>query len=59
MDLPLSTDVRTGDWLHVPNKATGTKFAVQVFQRIRIGGGNDYKRVYLNRQTPPWPTQNL
>ena len=58
IDVPLATDVRAGDSLYVPDK-NGTKFAVQQYERIRFGGGNDYKRVYLLRQAVTWPSQNL
>lgn len=58
IDVPLATDVRQSDFVYVPDK-NGTKFAVQAIERIRFGGGNDYKRAYLLRQTVAWPSQNL
>jgi hypothetical protein len=58
IDVPLVTDVRAGDWLYVPDQ-NGTQFAVQQYERIRFGGGNDFKRVYLLRQAVTWPSQNL
>jgi hypothetical protein len=58
IDVPLATDVRDADWLYVPDK-NGTKFAVQWVERIRFGGGSDYKRAYLLRQAVNWPSQNL
>lgn len=69
----LSADIRDGysptapgndpgpasqDWVYVPDK-TGTKFAVLFVERVGWGSGQDFKRVYLQRQTPAWPTGNL
>ena len=63
----LATDVRDGwtgtsstggDNLYLPDK-NGTKFLVQAYERIRFGGGNDYRRVYLMRQSVTWPSDNL
>jgi hypothetical protein len=62
LDVPLATDVRAwapaADTLYVPDQ-TGTPFLVVKVVRVRAGGGNDYKRIYLNRQTPSWPTNQL
>ncbi len=60
LDLPLTTDIRDSpaDTVYVPDK-NGTKFDVCMYERIRVGGGNDYKRVYLMRQAVAWPSQNL
>jgi hypothetical protein len=58
IDVPLATDAHNGDSLYVPDK-TGTQFLVQWLERIRYGGGNDYKRLYLLRQAVNWPSQNL
>lgn len=58
IDLPLTTDVRTTDLLFVPDQM-GTKFSVVAWQRLRLGGSNDCKRAYLNRQAVTWPTQEL
>jgi hypothetical protein len=71
---PVTTDVRDGytgggpvgetvsgtgfDWAYVPDK-NGTKFAVVFVERVRQAGGTDYLRVYLQRQTPAWPTNQL
>lgn len=50
------------DTIYVPNK-NGTAFAVVFVEHVRLPGGsgtsNDYKRVYLQRQAPTWPTTNL
>lgn len=58
IEVPLATDIRDADYVWVPDK-NGTKFTVRVVQRIRAGGGNDYKRAYLDRNRPTWPTNNL
>jgi hypothetical protein len=61
LDLPLGTDVRAGafsDTLYVPDK-NGTPFLAVKVVRVRPGGGKDFKRVYLNRQAPTWPTNQL
>jgi hypothetical protein len=71
---PLSADVRDGytgggptgetisgagfDWVYVPDK-NGTKFAVVYVERVRQQGGADYLRVFLQRQAPTWPTNQL
>jgi len=57
-DMPLATSVAAGDSLYVPDK-NGTQFKVQTYERIRFGGGNDFKRVYLMRQAVSWPSDNL
>ncbi len=70
---PLGTDIRDGyvtgtpnaesaaanwDSVYVPDK-NGTPFVVIFAERIGYGTGNDFKKVYLQRGTPPWPTGNL
>jgi hypothetical protein len=68
---PLGADVRDGyagglagetdsnpDSVYVPDK-NGTKFLVVFVERVRPVGGDDYLRVFLQRQTPPWPTNQL
>ena len=46
------------DWVFVPDK-NGTRFAVIFVERLGRGTGGDVKRVYLQRQFPAWPTNNL
>jgi hypothetical protein len=46
------------DWVYVPDH-TGTKFAVVFVERLGRGTTQDCKRVYLQRQAPTWPTNNL
>jgi hypothetical protein len=60
LDLPLDTDIRDSpaDAVYVPDR-NGTMFAVCIYERIRCGGGNDFKRVYLMRQAVSWPSQDL
>ena len=60
---PTGETVPSGwDTVCVPSK-TGTAFAVIFVERIHqaTGGGpnSDYLRVYLQRQTPSWPTNNF
>src|SRR5260370_11330232 len=60
MHVPIGADVRSGnnERVYIPDK-NGTKFNVVFVQRIRAGGANDYKEVYLNRQVVTWPSNNL
>jgi hypothetical protein len=60
MHVAIGVDVRSGnnERVYIPNK-NGTLFDVVFVQRIRAGGGNDYKEVYLNRQAVNWPSDNL
>jgi hypothetical protein len=46
------------DAVYVPNK-NGTKFQVIFVERVALGTSQDVKRVYLQRQSPSWPTNNL
>ena len=46
------------DWLWVPDK-NGTKFAVVFVARVGRGTGSDAKLLYLLRQPPTWPTNDL
>jgi len=72
--VPLGTDIRDGyignvtgtpptestpDEIFVPSHATGTPFFVLFVERTAYGTPQDCLRVYLQRGTPPWPTQNL
>ncbi|HMF14945.1 MAG TPA: hypothetical protein VKE94_21665 [Gemmataceae bacterium] len=54
----LTVDLRDTDAIYVPDK-NGTNFNVQRLGRIRTGGGQDVRKVYLTRNTPNWPSQNL
>lgn len=44
--------------VHVPDK-NGTPFLVVFVELVGRGTAGAYKRVFLNRQTPPWPTSEL
>jgi hypothetical protein len=46
------------DTLYVPDQ-TGTGFNVVFVERIQRGTPYDHKRVYLDRMTPNWPTNEL
>jgi hypothetical protein len=46
------------DQVWVPDK-NGTKFIVVFVERMGLGTPQDAKRVYLQRQSPTWPTNNL
>lgn len=62
-----STDLRDGysgggtfatnDTIYIPDK-DGTAFYVMFIEILEFSGGL-YQRVYLDRQTPTWPTDNL
>jgi|SRR5215467_2113906 len=67
--LAATTDIRDGyqggpfllvnpDNVYVPDK-NGTKFKVILVVRKGRNTANDFKKVYLQRQTPTWPTQNI
>lgn len=60
--VPLDTDVRDApgaDSIYVPDQ-NGTGFTVQWVERHRTGAvSSDYKRVYLNRNVPNYPTNEL
>jgi hypothetical protein len=60
MHVALGVNVRAGnnEQVYIPDK-NGTQFTVVTVQRIRAGGGNDYKVVYLDRQGVAWPSNNL
>ncbi len=60
LDLPLATAVAELAQVYVPDQ-TGTPFTVVGYERVYLGAGgvNDYWRVYLQRGTPPWPTNQL
>jgi len=46
------------DKVYVPDK-NGTPFNVVFIERVFRGQVQDHKRVYLDRQTPAWPTNEL
>ncbi len=48
----------TQDTVLVPN-AAGTPYLVIFVERAEIGTPHEHKRVYLDRQAPPWPTHHL
>ncbi len=64
----LATDLRDGftdyttfgnaDSVFIPNK-DGTEFKVIFVERRNRGQSNEYKKVYLNRERPTWPTNEL
>ena len=46
------------DTIYVPNQ-NGTAFRVIFIERVHSGRSEDHKRVYLDRQTPAWPTNEV
>ncbi|MSU76618.1 MAG: hypothetical protein EXS16_00845 [Gemmataceae bacterium] len=48
----------TQDAVYIPDK-NGTPFAVVFIERLQRGAPNEHKRVYLDRMTPVWPTNEL
>jgi hypothetical protein len=46
------------DTVYVPDQ-DGTAFRVMFVERVGRGLANDHKRVYLDRQAPTWPTNEL
>lgn len=46
------------DTVYIPNQ-NGTAFRVTFIERLHRSQTNDHKRVYLDRQTPTWPTNEL
>jgi hypothetical protein len=46
------------DSIWVPDK-NGTQLRVMFVERVGYGTPHDHKRVYLMRQSPSWPTNNL
>jgi hypothetical protein len=65
MYVPINTDIRDGfgggtqnDSVYVPDK-NGTQFKTVFVERVRTGIGGDQLRVFLTRQIPSFPTQNL
>ncbi|MCS7045112.1 MAG: hypothetical protein NZO58_02025 [Gemmataceae bacterium] len=46
------------DTVYVPDRH-GTAFRVVFIERVHRNQALDHKRVYLDRQAPPWPTNEL
>jgi hypothetical protein len=46
------------DSVYVPDK-NGTHFYVVFIELVERGTPNEHKRVYLDRQAPSWPTDEL
>ena len=66
--VPATTDIRdnksdaytpgNGDIVYVPD-ATGTPYKVIHVEMRARGTAAEHKKVYLDRGTPPWPTNHL
>ena len=48
----------TQDTLYIPDK-NGTGFGVVFVERLQRGTPHEHKRVFLDRKTPTWPTNDL
>lgn len=48
----------THDLIYIPDK-NGSAFKVRFVERVGRGTAADHKRVYLDRQLPTWPTNDL
>jgi hypothetical protein len=46
------------DSVYIPDQ-NGTPFKVIFIERVNRGAASDHKRVYLDRQLPTWPTNEL
>jgi hypothetical protein len=46
------------DSVYVPDQ-NGTRFLVMFIERVQRGSSQEHKRVYLERQLPVWPTNEL
>jgi hypothetical protein len=46
------------DAVYIPDQH-GTRFFVVFVERVQRGSPHDHKRVFLDRQTPAWPTNEL
>ncbi|MCI0680681.1 MAG: hypothetical protein L0Y71_01140 [Gemmataceae bacterium] len=46
------------DMVYIPDQ-NGTPFRVIFIERVHRGRAEDHKRVYVDRQTPTWPTNEL
>jgi hypothetical protein len=47
------------DGVYVPAGAASPRYQVVFVDRVGRGGPNDHKRVFLERQAPAWPSDNL
>jgi hypothetical protein len=57
-DYNLGTVGAGADTVFIPDR-NGTPFKVIFVERRLRGTEHDHKRVYLARQTPPWPTDEV
>jgi hypothetical protein len=48
----------SGSSIYVPDR-NGTKFWVVFVERVGYGTGQDFKRAYLQRPQPAWPTNTV
>jgi len=55
----LGMDIRDSDDIYVPQYVGGTKFTIVHIQRVSRQTPADRLVAYLNRGTPPWPTNEL
>ena len=46
------------DFVYIPDQ-NGTRFQVTFIERVAVGTPLEHKRVYLDRVTPNWPTNNI
>jgi len=46
------------DSVYVPDQ-NGTRFSVVFIELVQRGTPNEHKRIYLDRQAPTWPTNEL
>ena len=46
------------DTVYIPDQ-NGTAYKVTFIERVGSGGAADHKRVYLDRKTPTWPTDQV
>ena len=46
------------DCIYIPDQ-NGTRFGVVFVERLHRGTPHEHKRVYLDRMTPNWPTNEL
>jgi hypothetical protein len=49
----------TMDTVYIPDKTSKTSWLVVFVERVSRGTGLDHKRVYLRRQGPAWPTNDV
>lgn len=52
------SNVLVQDSVYIPDK-NGTQFFVTFIERMHRGLATEHKRVYLDRQLPTWPTNEL